>query len=203
MLGLKSGKSVSHSGKGWFPAYLSLLFFWGKLSSIYSNEGYQSSPFSLAIRMGKKPKLALSGSFFIFLKIGSKGVQIPAPLVANVHSRLQVAIILALCVDHKPNTSGEAEKWSNESFEGIPISFQSCGGKVPFKQFGHVNQKKKCLRFLELVTMACDQNYTIQQAMSQVDLCLRKLTFATMLQVQAWRQKEYSWTISVTQVNID
>lgn len=51
--------------------------------------------------------------------------------------------------------------------------------------------------------MACGQNYTIQQAMSQVDLCLRKLTFATMLQVQAWRQKEYSWTISVTQVNID
>lgn len=93
--------------------------------------------------MGKKPKLALSGSFFIFLKIGSKGVQIPAPLVANVHSRLQVAIIPALCVDHKPNTPGEAEKWSSESFEGIPISFQSCGGKVPFKQFGHVNQKKK------------------------------------------------------------
>lgn len=60
-----------------------------------------------------------------------------------------------------------------------------------------------CGWFLELVTMACGQNYTIQQAMSQVDLCLRKLTFATMLQVQAWRQKEYSWTISVTQVNID
>lgn len=46
-------------------------------------------------------------------------------------------------VDHKPNMPGEAEKRSSESFEGIPISdsFQSCGGKVPFKQFGHVNQK--------------------------------------------------------------
>lgn len=92
MLGLKSRESVLHSGQPLLPSILIITLFWGNCSLIHSNEGWQSSPFPLLIRVGNELWLASSVSFFRILKIGNKGVEILAPLVAElVECALQIA----------------------------------------------------------------------------------------------------------------